>query len=157
MAGVLHVNIVEDSFDMEQFNNFIEELLDVMTPWTPDHPPNSVIVLDNCKIHKDPAMARMVEARYVYYVILLYLLTDICRGMKIIFLPPYSPKFNPIELAFSLLKSWFRSNYEQVLEAWGDLENPDHAPELILSLIDRVDTERIRGWFEHCGYDVFFD
>jgi hypothetical protein len=63
MTGILHVNIVEGSFDMEQFNQFIEELLDVMTPWTPDHPPNSVIVLDNCQIHKDPAMKRMVEAR----------------------------------------------------------------------------------------------
>jgi hypothetical protein len=63
MTGILHINVVEGSFDMELFNHFIKELLDVMTPWTPDHPPNSVIVLDNCQVHKDPAMKRMVEAR----------------------------------------------------------------------------------------------
>jgi transposase len=77
--------------------------------------------------------------------------------MKIVFLPPYSPKFNPIELSFSLLKSWCRLNHERVLEAWGDNENLERAPDLILSLVDRVDEDTARGWFEHCGYDRFFD
>ena len=63
MTGIIHVDIVEGSFDMERFNQFIEELLDVMNPWTPEHPPNSVIVLDNCQIHKDPEMVQRVEAR----------------------------------------------------------------------------------------------
>jgi transposase len=77
--------------------------------------------------------------------------------MKIVFLPPYSPKFNPIELSFSLLNSWFRLNYDKVLAAWGDNDNPERAPDLILSLIDQVDGDMAQSWFEYCGYDRFFD
>ena len=77
--------------------------------------------------------------------------------MRILFLPPYSPTFNPIELSFSLLKSWFRLNYEIVSRAWGDTEKPESAPNLILSLIDRVDENLAWGWFEKCGLDRMMD
>jgi transposase len=55
--------------------------------------------------------------------------------MKIIFLPPYSPKFNPIELTFSVMMSWFRPSYEQVLEAWADITNLTCVPDLILTFV----------------------
>jgi hypothetical protein len=50
-----------NAFNMETFNEFIEELLTKMNPYDPElHPPNSVIILDNCQIHKDPQMIQMV-------------------------------------------------------------------------------------------------
>jgi hypothetical protein len=52
---------------MELFNEFIRELLDQMNMYDPvDHPPNSVIVLDNCQIHKDPAILDYIEERFVF-------------------------------------------------------------------------------------------
>ena len=53
-----------------------------MNPYPQD---NSIIVLDNCAIHKSEVLREVVEA----------------NGQLLIFLPPYSPDFNPIEESFS--------------------------------------------------------
>jgi len=55
---------------------------------------NSVLVMDNAKIHHDEEMINLIER----------------IGCRILFLPPYSPDYNPIELAFSTLKAWFKGN-----------------------------------------------
>jgi hypothetical protein len=58
--GVLHCDIVEGAFDADLFRTFIERLLDNMQP----HPaPNSVIVMDNCRIHKNPLVLELIESR----------------------------------------------------------------------------------------------
>jgi len=55
---------------METFNEFIDELLTQMNPYDPEtHPPNSVIILDNCRIHKDPDMIRMVLEQYAQHTV----------------------------------------------------------------------------------------
>jgi hypothetical protein len=58
--GILHCKIVEGSFCMETFLGFIEGLLEFMQPYPQ---PNSVIVMDNCKIHKNPAIQAAITAR----------------------------------------------------------------------------------------------
>ena len=58
--GIIHCDIVDGSFCMETFMEFIEGLLDKMQPYSA---PNSVIVMDNCKIHKHPNVVRMIEER----------------------------------------------------------------------------------------------
>lgn len=58
--GVIHVKIVEGSFTTELFLEFIEGLLDQMQPFPQ---PKSVIVMDNARIHKDPEIRELVEAR----------------------------------------------------------------------------------------------
>lgn len=64
MRGVIHAKIVENAFNMQLFNEFIAELLSQMNSYDPvTHPPNSVIILDNCRIHKDPSMIQMVLDR----------------------------------------------------------------------------------------------
>jgi transposase len=50
---------------------------------------NSVLIMDNAKIHHDEEMVNLIER----------------IGCKILFLPPYSPDYNPIELAFSTIKT----------------------------------------------------
>ena len=55
---------------------------------------NSVIILDNAKIHHDENLIEILEE----------------LGCHIIFLPPYSPDLNPIETAFSTVKSWIKRN-----------------------------------------------
>jgi hypothetical protein len=54
------VDIVEGSFNAELFAHFIEGLLDNMNPWPG---PNSVIVMDNCRIHHADFILEMIERR----------------------------------------------------------------------------------------------
>ncbi|KAF8835127.1 hypothetical protein BDN67DRAFT_913576, partial [Paxillus ammoniavirescens] len=58
--GILYCDVVEGSFCTEMFTNFIEGLLENMQPYLA---PNSVIVMDNCKIHKHPSIQNMIEAK----------------------------------------------------------------------------------------------
>ncbi|KAJ8475072.1 hypothetical protein ONZ45_g15735 [Pleurotus djamor] len=89
LQGIIHVKIVEGSFTSRLFYEFIEGLLDKMQPFPA---PNSVIVMDNARIHKDPRVIDLI----------------VSRGMRVMFLPPYSPDYNPIELAFSAIKAYVR-------------------------------------------------
>ena len=62
MGGMLDVMIVEGSFNAARFYTFIESLLERMQPWPA---PRSVIVMDNCPIHKAPEIERLITDRYV--------------------------------------------------------------------------------------------
>ena len=71
--------------------------------------PRSVIVLDNCKIHKDPRILNAITSAQVlsslaYILSLCVLITVFPSGMRYEFLPPYSPDLNPIELSFNDIK-----------------------------------------------------
>ena len=63
--------------------------------------PGDVVILDNLPAHKVAGLAELVEA----------------RGGRLLYLPPYSPDFNPIELAFSKLKTWLRTAQARTREA----------------------------------------
>ena len=63
--------------------------------------PGDVVVLDNLPAHKVAGLAERVEA----------------RGARLLYLPPYSPDFNPIELAFSKVKTWLRTAQARTREA----------------------------------------
>ena len=54
-----------------------------------------VVILDNVSIHIDERISHAIEA----------------AGYIVRFLLPYSPDYNPIELTFSVLKSWIKHNY----------------------------------------------
>ncbi|KIK10988.1 hypothetical protein PISMIDRAFT_123514, partial [Pisolithus microcarpus 441] len=58
--GIIHCEVVEGSFCTETFTQFIDGLLKNMQPYPA---PKSVIVMDNCKIHKHPNIQSMIEAR----------------------------------------------------------------------------------------------
>ena len=61
--------------------------------------PRSVLVLDNVNSHLSEDLATMCEE----------------AGVRLEYLPPYSPDYNPIEESFSALKAWMRRNRELVL------------------------------------------
>ncbi len=63
----------------------VDELLPLL-------PPGSVLVLDNARIHQSQSLRESVEE----------------AGHRLLFLPPYSPEFNPIELVWSWLKNRVR-------------------------------------------------
>jgi len=91
--------------------------------------PGDVVVLDNLPAHKVAGLAELVEA----------------RGARLLYLPPYSPDFNPIELAFSKLKTWLRSAQARTREALEDV---------IQAATNWVTEHDAKNWFDHCGYHV---
>jgi transposase len=88
-----------------------------------------IVVWDNLRIHSDPEVVRAIKA----------------RGARLEFTPPYSPEFNPIEEAWSKMKSILRAakarTVSDLLEFLGDA----------LRAISPADC---RGWFRHAGYTV---
>ena len=91
--------------------------------------PGDVVVLDNLPAHKVAGLAERVEA----------------RGARLLYLPPYSPDFNPIELAFSKLKTWLRTAQARTREA---LES------VIQDATKWITEFDAKNWFDHCGYHV---
>jgi transposase len=85
------------------------------------------VVLDNLTAHHDPAVRAAVEA----------------AGARLLFLPPYSPDFNPIEEAFSKAKQALRRARPRTDD---DLRA---ATRDAFAAITPTDA---RGWFAHCGY-----
>ena len=73
--GIIHCDIVEGSFCTETFYSFIGGVLDNMNPY-PE--PNSVIVMDNCRIHKHPEILDLIHARYVCILFSSLTVFDIC-------------------------------------------------------------------------------
>jgi hypothetical protein len=62
--GIIWAKVVEGSFTAKRFYDFIEELLSRMQPFPA---PNSVIIMDNARIHKHPDIIDLIEGWYVRY------------------------------------------------------------------------------------------
>ena len=73
------------------------------------------------------------------------------RGMRLVFLPAYSPDLNPIEEAFSAIKAWIRNNRDYVL---GELTGGAHGDpyKMLWDAVFSVTAEKAMGWFRHSGY-----
>ncbi len=91
--------------------------------------PGDVVVLDNLAVHKVPGLEE-VAATY---------------GVRLLYLPPYSPDFNPIELAFSKLKTWLRTAQSRTR---------DLLEEAISAAAAWITAQDAQNWFGHCGYHV---
>ena len=66
LNDILYASIVEGSFNTALFKDFIKGLLNQMQPYLA---PNSVIVMDNCRIHKSLRIREMIEAWFVLIII----------------------------------------------------------------------------------------
>ncbi len=62
LDGIIECKIVEGSFNTESFMGFIKDLLAKMQPFPS---PKSVIVMDNCAIHKAPEIRELIKSRYI--------------------------------------------------------------------------------------------
>jgi transposase len=113
--------VVEGSTNREVFETYLEDVL------CPTLERGQVVVMDNLSAHKGERVRELIEA----------------KGCELIYLPPYSPDFNPIEKAFSKLKSYLREacarSQKTLMEVIGDA----------LCTISALDA---LGFFEHCGY-----
>ena len=112
---------VEGATNRDVFEAYVERVL------SPELRPGQVVVMDNLTAHKGERVRELIEE----------------RGCKLLYLPPYSPDFNPIEEAFSKIKGLLRKGEARTREA---------LVEAIGMAISAVTTKDARGYFEHCGY-----
>jgi len=114
---------VEGATDGAAFETYVEHFL------VPTLEAGRIVVMDNLQVHKMKRVRELIEG----------------AGAEILFLPPYSPDFSPIEEAFSKVKAILRRIGARTREAL--LEATSEA----LSAVSSTDA---RGWFGHCGYHV---
>jgi len=86
-----------------------------------------VVVMDNLSAHKGERIRELIES----------------TGCELLYLPPYSPDFNPIEEAFSKVKGLLRKAQARSRKA---------LVEAIGKALDTVTARDARGFLEHCGY-----
>jgi transposase len=113
--------LIEGAMDSETFDWYIR------TQLAPTLRPGQVVVLDNLSAHKGGGIREVIEA----------------RGCWLLYLPPYSPDFTPIEQAFSKLKAILRGLGARTKEALQE------AVRLAIEAISRHDAV---AWFAHAGY-----
>jgi transposase len=121
LSGMGSSMSIERSADREAFLLYIEHFL------CPTLRPGEIVVMDNLSVHKIKRVRELIEE----------------SGCSLMFLPSYSPDFNPIEEAFSKVKTLLRKakarSFEALVEASGEA----------LSAVTRQDAH---GFFAHCGY-----
>jgi transposase len=84
--------------------------------------------MDNLSSHKGPHARALIEA----------------AGASLVFLPPYSPDFNPIEKAFSKLKALLRKAAERTVEGlWRSIGR----------ISETFSPTECANYFKACGYD----
>ena len=133
LNGILHLEVVENAVMGADFRQFVEGLLLQMNKFPL---PNSVLIIDNASIHKIDGIRELVED----------------RGARLLYLPSYSPDFNPIKLAFLTIKQWLHLNRNCVNQ---ELQSCDsRIYDIFWEAVHSVTAEQARGWYKHCGYVV---
>jgi transposase len=121
LEGMTASFLVDGATDRQVLDTYVEHVL------VPTLRPGQVVVWDNLSAHKSVRARAAIEA----------------IGCEVVFLPAYSPDFNPIEQAFSKLKTGLRRAGERT-----------HAGlwEAIGTGLEQITSQDARGWFSHAGY-----
>jgi transposase len=123
LQGLVAAMTVEGFTDGEVFLAFLQEVL------VPQLRPGQVLIMDNLKAPKVVGVADAWAA----------------AGVRLLYLPPYSPDFSPIEAWWSKVKTRLRAKAARTLEA---LE------QAIAAALAAVTSQDARGWFTHAGYCI---
>ena len=119
--GITAPFVVDRPMNGAIFRIYVERVL------APTLKPGDMVILDNLGSHKGNEARRIIEA----------------QGARLVFLPPYSPDLNPIELAFSKLKALLRKAGERsVEELWVRIGEA----------LDHFTSDECRNYFRHAGY-----
>lgn len=86
LDGMTAPMVLDGAMGGSAFIAYVEQVL------VPTLAPGDIVVMDNLPVHKLAGVRTAIEA----------------AGAKLLYLPPYSPDFNPIEMAFSKLKSFLK-------------------------------------------------
>lgn len=121
IEGVRCSRVLDGPVNAPIFETFVEQVL------VPQLRPGDTVVLDNLSSHKRPRTRQLIEA----------------AGAELLFLPPYSPDLNPIEMIFSKVKSLLRSLACRTRELlWSSMQ----------PVLDQITPTDATNCFHHCGY-----
>jgi transposase len=121
--GMNAVMTIEGAVDAAVFRAYVRHML------VPTLKPNDVVVMDNLSVHKVQGIEAMI----------------VQAGARLIYLPPYSPDWSPIEPCWSKIKTRLRGMKARTREALDDA---------LAKVISKISNSDARGWFAHCGYSI---
>jgi transposase len=121
VAGLTAPLVIDGAMNGDLFVAYVEQVL------VPSLRAGDVVVMDNLSSHKRARVRQLIEG----------------AGGTLLYLPPYSPDFNPIELVFAKLKALLRKAARRTVEGlWNFLGEA----------LDAFSPEECRNYFRHCGY-----
>lgn len=122
LDGLTAPMVLDGPMNAAAFQAYVEQALIPMLK------PGDIVVMDNLPAHKPASVRRSIEA----------------AGADLLYLPPYSPDFNPIEMAFAKLKAILKKTAARtVTELWN----------AIGAALDQFPPGECRNYFAAAGYD----
>jgi transposase len=122
-SGMVAPFVIDGPINRHAFETYVERVL------APELRVGDVVIMDNLSSHKGPRTRELIEA----------------VGASLLYLPPYSPDFNPIENAFAKLKALLRKAAQRTLEGlWT----------IIGTLVDAFSPAECANYFAAAGYDA---
>jgi transposase len=119
--GLIAPFVLDGPMDRAAFTEYVRQVL------VPELRPGDVVILDNLPGHKGEEAAALIDQ----------------RGARLLFLPPYSPDLNPIEMLFAKLKALLRKAARRTKEAlW----------KTIGGLLTEFSPEECANYIQHAGY-----
>ena len=122
-SGMVAPMVLDGPINGAAFQAYVDQVL------VPELEPGDIVVMDNLGSHKGPGIRAAIEA----------------AGASLLYLPPYSPDFNPIENAFAKLKAMLRKAAERTVDGlWNAIGR----------IIDTITPEECTNYFAAAGYDA---
>jgi len=121
VRGLGAVQLLEGALNYRSFAFYIAYCL------APTLRKGDVLVLDNLRVHHIGGLRQWLAE----------------RGVELLFLPPYSPDFTPVEQAWSKLKTKLRTSAARSYDA---------LKAALREAVTWISSQDARNWFDHCGY-----
>ena len=123
LCGLAAPLVIDGAMNGELFVAYVEQVL------LPTLAPGDMVVMDNLSSHKRARVRELIEG----------------AGCVLLYLPPYSPDLNPIELAFSKLKALLRKAKKRTV---------DSLRAFLFAALDAFKPQECANFFAHCGYSA---
>lgn len=121
--GMIAPFVLDGPINRDAFETYLEKVL------VPELRSGDTVIMDNLSSHKGQKVRQMIEA----------------AGATLLYLPPYSPDFNPIENAFAKLKALLRKAAERTIDGlWTTIGR----------LLDLFTPTECQNYFKAAGYDA---
>lgn len=121
LDGTTACMTIDGATNTEVFRAYVNAVL------LPTLRPGDVVVMDNLGAHKNPETIGAITG----------------AGARVLFLPPYSPDLNPIELMWSKVKNLLRG---------AEARTPDALFAAVGNALSQITAKDAAHWFAHCGY-----
>ena len=123
LRGFIAPFVLDGPINRVAFETYVEKVL------VPELREGDTVIMDNLPGHKGPRVRQLIEA----------------AGAHLLYLPPYSPDFNPIENAFAKFKALLRKAAERTVDGlWNAIGH----------IVDTFTTRECRNYFNAAGYDA---